>query len=211
MSVMEQPVEKSGAYYRLAEKLMPVFQRSIARDDDRSLFIPFADDFIENIQKVIGERLKSPVIQDEEVRFQKLLDLFVKAVVCLSGVDILEHFHRANKRRGISFTACLMGDGFREKCFADAGWTDEENVVMCLEKTAGMKIHDLSTVNPGIEIEVKLNDTLVSAQVRLFDGILLFLLFPAIDFILGKDEEEIGVAHLCLHRLFNSHVEVFRE
>ena len=163
MSVVEQAVEKRGAHHRLVEKLMPVLHRPVTRDDDRSLFVTFADDLIEDVQQAIREWLKSPVIQNEEVRFQELLHLFVEAVVSFSGVDVFEHFHRTNKRRGISFTARFVSDGFREKCFADTGRTDEKDVLVSLQKATGMKIHDLSVVNPGIEVKVKLDDALVSA------------------------------------------------
>ena len=75
MSIVEKPVQKSGTYDRLGKKLMPIFYRAVAGDNDRALLVPLADDLVENNQKLIWKCLQPPIIEDEQIGFEKLLHL----------------------------------------------------------------------------------------------------------------------------------------
>ncbi len=97
MSVVKESVEKGGTHNRFGKLLMPVFYGSIARNDDRSFFISFANNFVENRKELVWKCLKAPVIQYEKIRFEKLLQLPRVGVIGLPCEDILQHFHRSSE------------------------------------------------------------------------------------------------------------------
>jgi hypothetical protein len=74
-----------------------------------------------------------------------------------------------------------------------------------------VKIHDFSPVDLGIELKVELENSLISTKVGSCDRGFTFFHDPSIDLILGKNEEQVGVAHLGLNRFVDSELEVFCE
>ena len=72
-----------------------------------------------------------------------------------------------------------------------------------------MKIHDPVAVDLGIEVKIELRDTLIPTKVGTSNRVVLPFLFSSVDFILGKMVKEIGITHLRLYGLFDSHIEVF--
>jgi len=190
---------------------MPVFQRSVTRNDDRTLFISLADDLIENIQQMVWKRLESPIIKDEKIRLDIPFQFLFKAVVGFTGKNVFQHFHRPCKEHRIPLAARFVCDGLRKKRLPDAGWSDEKNILVPLNEHAGVKLHDSAAVYLGVEVEIELGDSLVSSKIRPLQSILPAFLFPPVNFILGEDEQEVGIAHLCLYRLIDSHIKVLRE
>ena len=67
LRVVDDAIEDSVGVSRIADQLVPVFNRDLAGDYGGSLAVPFLED-LEQIVSCLGvERLEAEVVEDEEL------------------------------------------------------------------------------------------------------------------------------------------------
>ena len=73
VAVVRQPVEHGGCHFGVAEHLRPIGEGQIGGDQQRGIFVEFADQVEQQLAARLAERQIAEFVDDDEIVAQQLL------------------------------------------------------------------------------------------------------------------------------------------
>lgn len=117
--------------------------------------MPLGDNLIEILSLRRGERSKTEVIDDKEIRPKELLDPLLPGLIRPGSMEAPEHLDRFHKQHLIASPAGLMTDGLGEVGFAYPGRTIDQDMFFPLNEAAGGQIRDQRTFDLRVKGKVE--------------------------------------------------------
>src|SRR5438876_11113374 len=137
LGAVQKAVEDSAGSGNIAQELAPFFERPVAGHDRGAVFITAHDDFEEVLAGVLGQRFKSHVIDDEQVRLEvgaQCLVLLVEGFIFTELADRIED--RAVKNMHARLDGAVS-NRLGQMCFAYTWGADQQEVGVLAYEVAG--------------------------------------------------------------------------
>src|SRR3990167_3512255 len=115
--------------------------------------MPVFNDF----QKILGflavQRRDSPVVQNQEIVFQKITEALAVGPIGPGQMQLMKELCEPGVMNGKAFLAGMVSEGLRDKALADAGGTDDQQVLMTKNPTQGREVEDFGfDESPPVEL-----------------------------------------------------------
>ena len=101
---------------------MPAGHRDLAGDDERSLVVAVLDDLQEIARLDVRERLRPPIIEDQQLHAGERTQQSAVARIAASDAEIGEQARDAQVENRYVLTARLVSEGAGEPALARARW-----------------------------------------------------------------------------------------
>lgn len=124
------------------------------------MLIPAADRFVEVDGLLAGQGAQAEVVDDEQRARGVAQHLAVVARVGTRSADLQQHLVRRGVDDVVADDARAVADRLREMALADAGGTDEADVLAAVDEGTGREIDALGLGYLGVESEVEILDRL---------------------------------------------------
>src|SRR5271170_6367566 len=111
---MDESVQHRIAKRGVADELVPVVDRHLARDDRRPLSIPILDDFEQVAPLAIAEGSQSPVVQNQDLRLRELLEEPPGRAVATGEAQLAEEPRESEVPDCVALSAGRMAQGTGE-------------------------------------------------------------------------------------------------
>ena len=105
-----------------ADQIVPAVDGNLAGDDQRALVVAVLDDFEQIARLVGGERLRSPIIEDEQLDARQRAQEPGVARIAVRDGEIGEQPGNAGVEDGEVLPAGLVAERAGEPALAQAGW-----------------------------------------------------------------------------------------
>src|SRR3954453_13707864 len=158
VSVVNQAIENGIGKGRIADDLVPMFDRKLAGPHGRAAAVPILHDFQEVAALLGGHWSKSPIIEDEKLdASQALEEPRVMAVAACQRERIEESRQALIENRAVIPTG-LVAERACNPTLADAGRADDEQVVVPLDPLAGDELLEQRLVESARRLHVDILD-----------------------------------------------------
>ncbi len=111
MSVVDDTVEDGIGDRAIGDEIVPVCDRDLGCDQGGLPLIAFFDDFEEVEALLIGKRMCSKVVKDEELDACEFVDETRKGAIETGKCQIFEHARRADIEHGVPEPGGLSAEG----------------------------------------------------------------------------------------------------
>jgi hypothetical protein len=135
MCVVDEAVRNGVCVSRIADDVAPFVDWELAGDDCRSPPVAFFENFEEIMPCSSIKRLKTSVIEDEQLHASKRpLESGVTAIAARQR-EISEELGNPLIEKGSVVAGGAVAERASEPAFADAGWAAQDNVVVGIDPT----------------------------------------------------------------------------
>ena len=136
VGVVDEAIEDCVCDCGIPDNFIPAIDGQLAGDDDRTSFISVLDD-LEQIAALIGvERLRSPVIKNEQIETSDSTQhLGIAAIGAAECQGRKETWHAMVRNCEVVPTS-LVAEGASEPALADAAWAGDEEIMPCPDPVA---------------------------------------------------------------------------
>ena len=163
--MVKQPIQKGRGHHRVAHHLRPGFEALVGGDDERDLFIKFAD----HVEKEIGLPLLdgrvADLVDDNEVRLHDSPNPVFRRLLHLRGLEKLDEVGDALETDLVPFFHGCPSEGDGQVGFPDARRPEEEQVFLGVDPTAIEKVDRLRFADPLDPSEIKILQPLMDREV----------------------------------------------
>src|SRR5258708_5961436 len=136
VGVVDEAIEDCVGDSGISDNFVPAIDGQLARDDDRTSFISVLDD-LEQIAALIGvERLRSPVIKNEQIETSDSTQHPGIAAIGAAECQGREETWHAMVRNCEVVPTSLVAEGASEPALADAAWPGDEEIMPCPDPVA---------------------------------------------------------------------------
>src|SRR4051794_39511462 len=139
MGVVDQAVEDGIGVGRVSNHLMPFIDRDLAGENGRAAAVAFFEDLVEVPAGASVEGIKTPIIEDEELRAIEAAHDAGIASIAAGERQIGEQLWDALEHRSI-VSAGLLAESTGKPTFADAGRAAQDQIVVCVDPLAAGKL-----------------------------------------------------------------------
>ncbi len=136
MRIVHEAVQNGVGTSGVANDLMPGRQRELGGDDCRSSAISFLDDFEQIVTSAGVEGFEAEVVENEQIGAAERFDEARVASVASCERHIFAQLWPAMIEDGAIVAAGFLADGASKPAFADAGWSDEGEIVVGVDPFA---------------------------------------------------------------------------
>ena len=158
VSVVHQAIENGVGERRIADDLVPMFDRKLACDHGRAAAVPILHDLQEIAPLLGGHGSKTPIVEDQKLdASQALEEPSVMAVAAGKREHIEESRQALIEDRAIIPTG-LVAERTGNPTLADAGRTDDEQVLVSCDPLAGDELLEQRLVEPARRLHVDILD-----------------------------------------------------
>ena len=205
MSVVDDPVEDDVSDGGFADEVVPIGDGELCGDEGGPSAISFVADLEEVEPLAVGEAMSTPVVEDEELDPCEFVDEPGEPSVETRHGEVLEESGHTDIEDGAVEPCGVMFEGAGEPCFAGAGLTDQDQIVVGLEAFALGVGEDIATVEAASGIEVDILDVgLAEAQPGLSEAVCEMPVSPSSGLAVEHEGEpflavELGVLSLFGH------------
>ena len=160
MRVVDEPIQDGVGEGGVANEVMPVVDRDLARDQRGPPAGAVVDDFEEIAAFPITERGEAPVVENDELRFREVQEEFSVRSIGVRADEILAQEARETEvAYGVALAAGALAQGAGEPGLAGAGWPgDKEHRVLANPLAAG-EVHNETAFEAALGAEVHVFDT----------------------------------------------------
>jgi hypothetical protein len=167
--VVDQPVNDGGGGNRLMEDLVPVRETAVGSQDDRAFLVATADDVVHPGRGGTVERHVPELIDDEKRR----PDVEVSADTAegrrpsiMGGLKVSHHVGGGHELDAIARLQGAQAEANGQVRFANAGWSDEDDVAVLLDEPQRREFGDQLPVDAGLKVEVEIVEALADGELR---------------------------------------------
>jgi hypothetical protein len=128
VGVVNDAVEDGVGEGRDADQLVPAGDRNLAGDDERAFVVAVFDDFQEIAGLVGAERLRSPIIQDEQFYAGERSQQPGVARIAMRDGEVREETGNAGVENGQVFPASFVAERAGEPTLAETGCPRDDEI-----------------------------------------------------------------------------------
>jgi hypothetical protein len=121
MSVMDETIEDCVGIGGVADKAMPVGNGYLTCDDGRAAAITVFEDFKEVVTPLGSQRLKSPIVKNQELHGPEAFCPSGEGAVAVGQSKIVEELRCTDIENGTVVPAGLVSDGAPQPTFPHPG------------------------------------------------------------------------------------------
>src|SRR5215470_10740792 len=137
MSVMDDAVEDGVGEGRFADQIVPAVDRDLAGDQRGAAAVAVLDDLQQVVTLLGTERLKTPVVEDQELDAAEGTHQARVTAVAARQCEIGEQTRNALVKHRTIITAGLVAEGTSKPTFADPGRPFDDQVLRLVDPAAG--------------------------------------------------------------------------
>jgi len=137
---MDRPVEDGISQGRVTDSFMPVRDRQLTGDDSRVDIIAVFKYFQEIRSTLVIERLKPPVIDDEELGSGQSGEHSSIAAIGSGNAQLLKEPGETKIRGLIILPAGFLTEGTGHKAFSYSSWSGNKHIEMFFYPPTGRKL-----------------------------------------------------------------------
>ena len=132
-----------------ADQVMPAVHGNLAGDDERALVVAILDDFEQVARLIGGERLRPPIVEDEQLDARERAQEPGVAGVAVGDGEVGEEPGHAGIEDGEVFPARLVAEGAGEPTLAQAARPGDEQIAALGDPVAGGELEEQRAVEPA--------------------------------------------------------------
>src|SRR5208282_6618838 len=172
---------------------MPAVHGNLTGDDDRALVVAILDDFEQVARLFGGERLRPPIVEDEQLDARQRAQKPGIARIAVSDGEIGEEPGHAGVENGEVLSARLVAEGASEPTLAQAARPGQEQIAALGDPVTGGELEEERAVEPARTLIVDVLDAGRVTQPG-DPGARFELLLPAQrEFVFEQQAEPFGV------------------
>lgn len=207
MGVMSQAIQGGAGEQIIVKDFGPFLKGAITGDDDGGAFVAFADDLVQILGGLGGERIQAEIIQDEKLGGEKLGQQAGVSPAGLGGVQLFEQvmdwIGQHSKVAFEGFEAQAVG----EVAFSGPTWAAQQDILVAGDKGAGSQILNEGAIDAWGSGEVKVSQRLEAIAAGLGQAHGQAPLVAPFQFIIEQQGQELDRAELPLGRLGGSEIQ----
>ncbi len=136
-----------------ADQLVPAGNRNLAGDDERAFVVAVLDDFQEIAGLVGAERLRSPIIQDEQFDAGERSQQPGVARIAMRDGEVGEETGNAGVENGQVFPASFVAERAGEPTLAETGCPRDDEIAALGDPVAGGELEEQRAVEPARDFD----------------------------------------------------------
>jgi hypothetical protein len=153
MGIVNQAVEDGIGNGRVGNHLVPVFDRQLASDNDRTAIVSVVDD-LQKIAALIGrERRQPPVVEDQQRDAREGTQQTGMTAVSARQSQSIQQPGYALIEYGTIVSASLLAQRASNEAFADPGRPDDDQVLLALDPIAGDELVEQCAIEAAHSLE----------------------------------------------------------
>jgi len=121
VSVVDEAVEDGVGVGGVTDQAVPVGDGDLAGNQGGLASVPILEDLEEIMTSLRAERLKAPVIEDQELDRSEALEATGEAAVAVGKSELIEQLGRSDVENGSVVAAGFVAKRAGEPAFSDAG------------------------------------------------------------------------------------------
>ena len=164
MGIVDEAVQDGVGVSRVANDLMPGGQGELGGDDRRSAAVSLLEDFEQVMTGAGVEGFEAEVVENEQIGAAKGFDEARMAAIASGERQILAELRPAMIEDGAIVAAGFLADGAGEPALADAGRTDQGEIVMGVDPFALRELLEQGAVQTADGAIVDVLDARLLAQ-----------------------------------------------
>src|SRR5262245_32182678 len=137
MAVVQEPVANGVGQRGLADEIVPLGRRMLARDDRRAAAIAI----LENLEQVAALLIlrwgEAPVVEEEHVEARELAEEPAVGAVGPGQAQVVEQARDAAVVGPVAAAARLVGEGTGDEALAGPGGAGNEDLLVLVDPAAG--------------------------------------------------------------------------
>ena len=130
LAVVDETVEDGIGVSGISDHLVPFIDRQLAGYDGGAAAVALFENLKQIVTRLGGERLKSPIVQDEQLDAGQGAEEPTIAAIAAGQLKIAEELRYSLIENGAVIAAGLVAQGRGEPAFADARWTSDDQIVV---------------------------------------------------------------------------------
>ena len=158
VSVVHQPIENGIGEGRIADDLVPMFDRELAGHHGRAAAVPILHDLQEVAPLFGGHGSKSPVVEDQKFDASQALEEPSVMTVAACQRERIEETRQALIEDRAIIPTGLVTEGAGNPTLADTGRADDEQVLVPFDPLAGDELLEQRLVEPAGRLHVDILD-----------------------------------------------------
>ncbi len=158
----------------------------------------------------MAERAEAEIVDDEQAGRGVAGELAVEGAVGPGGAQRGEHLVRGDVEDGMSGKAGAVANGLSEVALTHAGRTDQENVGVVVEESAGGHVENLGLGERGVEAEVEVIQGLQAVEGGAAEAELELLAFAPLHLVDKQPVEELDVADVTVSGLAEPEIQALQ-
>ena len=155
---MDDAIEDGVGQCGIADDLVPAFDRDLAGDDERAAIVAVVDDLQQIAALLGGQRLGSPVVEDQQVDARELAHQASIAAIAARQRQGSEQPRAALVEDRQIFAACLVAEGAGEPRFADPAGAGDQAVAVLADPVATGEPQEHGTIEAAGRLVVDVFD-----------------------------------------------------
>ena len=193
VGVVDDAIEDGVGERRHADHVVPAIDRNLAGDDEGAGVVAVLDDFEQIARLIGGQRLRSPIVEDEQFGARDRAQQPGVAPVAMRDREIGEQPRHAVVEDGHVLPAGLLAERAGEPAFAQAARPGDEQIAAFGDPVAGGELEEQGAVEPARALIIDILDAGRMTQAR-GSGARFEPLLPAQrQFVFEQQAEPFGV------------------
>lgn len=197
MGVVDEAIEDCISVSGIANQHMPCVHRELAGDEGGAATVAIFEDFQKVVTGTGVERLKSPVIEDQQIDTAEAAQQALMATVAARESEVIEQPRNTLIEHGAVVTAGLVAERRGEPALADAGRTADQQVDVVVDPAALDKLNEQRAIEATRGAVVDVLDACLLAQLRVAQAGRKPLVVAQRGFTFEQQREPFGVAEAC--------------
>jgi hypothetical protein len=148
MGVVDEAIQDRVGVGGVAYRLMPAIHGKLGRDDSGAASVSLLEDFEQVVAGARVERLKARVAEDQQIGSAKGFQHAGMAPVAARQGEVFAEFGPAVIENRAIVAAGFVADGAGEPALANAGRTDEDQIVVGVDPGAVGELLEQGAVEP---------------------------------------------------------------
>ena len=158
VSIVDDPIEDCVCDGRFSDHVMPLGDGELRGDERRFPAIAFLEDFQQIEALLICERVRSPVVEDQQLDAGEFVDQPWKAAVEPGKAQVFEQARHAQIQDGMIEPGSLAAEGAGKPGFSRAGLAGDDHVLMRLQPCPLGKRQSVAAVETAMSGKVDVLD-----------------------------------------------------
>lgn len=194
MGVVDEAIENRVGIGRIADDLMPFVDGDLAGEDGRASAIAFFEDLVEIAPRAAVERVKAPIVEDEELNAIEAVHDPGMAPIAASQGEIGEELGDALIKDRAVVAAGLVAESTGKPTLSDAGRATKDQIVVRVDPLAVDELVEQGAVEAAWGSVIDVLDDSMMAQPGITQPGGKALVATIANFAIDEQAEPIGMA-----------------